>query len=147
MLRLAVLLTTCFVVTTVHADVYRFVDSKGQVQYTDSPETLPAELLQKIKSQRTDSAAVADRVAAEQKQSEAAKTQQPASPGDAKKAQQSTAADKADRCAKARERYDQVMSAQRLYSTNDKGERAYMDDKQIDQARASAKQLMDTWCN
>jgi len=137
-------------VSTGHADVYRFVDSKGQVQYTDRPETLPAELLAKIKSQRTDNAALADRVAADLKARDAAaKVQQEAdkASADGKKAAQSTAADKAERCNKARERYDNVMNAQRLYSTDDKGERTYMDDKQTDQARASAKQMMDTWCN
>ncbi len=132
------------------ADVYRFVDSKGQVQYTDRPETLPAELLAKIKSQRTDNSAVADRVAADLKARDvAAKAQQSTSSSatDTKKATQGTSADKAERCTKARERYDSVMTAQRIYSTDEKGERVYMDDKQTDQARASAKQMMDTWCN
>jgi hypothetical protein len=137
-------------VSASQADVYRFVDNKGQVQYTDRPETLPAELLAKIKSQRTDNSALADRVAADLKARDAAAKTQEASDKastDGKKAAQSTAADKAERCTKARERYDGVMNAQRIYSTDDKGERTYMDDKQTDQARASAKQMMDTWCN
>jgi hypothetical protein len=37
-------------VSASHADVYRYVDKDGHVQYTDKPETLPAELLAKLKS-------------------------------------------------------------------------------------------------
>jgi hypothetical protein len=110
---------------------------------------LPAQRLS-VQSQRTDTVAVAERASEEAKQREAAdKAQQSSSQtsADKSKVQQNTAADKAERCTKARERYDQVMTAQRLYSTDDKGERVYMDDKQIDQTRASAKQMMDTWCN
>ncbi len=136
--------------TVSHADVYKYTDANGQVKYTDKPEMLPAELLAKIKSQRTDNSALADRVAADLKARDAAtKAQEAASKNsaDTRKATESTAADKAERCTKARERYESVMSAQRLYSTDAAGERTYMDDKQTDQARASAKQLMDTWCN
>jgi len=128
------------------ADVYRYVDDKGLVQYTDKPELLPAEILARIKSQRTDKSALADRVATEQQQTQEKNAEQ-ASAADKQKAQKNTAADKADRCTKARERYDQIMSAQRVYSTNEKGERVYMDDKEVEKSRASAKQMMDTWCN
>ena len=140
------LLVGCLLAATASADVYKYVDAKGQVQYTDKPELLPAEILERIKSQRTDNAAVADRTAAEQQQSNTDNVNQ-ANAADKKKTQQSNAADKAERCAKARERYDQLMSAQRVYSQDEKGERSYMDDKQVEQARTSAKQLMDTWCN
>jgi len=142
-------LIACFAVlvtSSAWADVYRYVDEKGLVQYTDKPELLPAEILARIKSQKTDKAAVADRVAGEQQQTQEKNTEQ-AGAADKQKAQKNTAADKADRCAKARERYDQIMSAQRIYSTNEKGERVYMDDKEVEKARASAKQMMDTWCN
>ena len=128
------------------ADVYKYVDEKGQVQYTDKPELLPAEILAKIKSQRTDKSAVADRVAGEQQQAETTNANQ-SSAADQKKAQQTTAADKAERCTKARERYDQMTAASHVYTQNEKGEKVLMDDKQTAQARASAKQLMDTWCN
>ncbi len=140
-------ISVCVVVALpVTADVYKYIDKDGHPQFTDKPELLPAELLAKIKSQRTDSAAVAERLTAEQQQNEANKSEQ-ANALDKKKAQQNTAADKAERCTKARERYDQVMSAQRIYSTNEKGERTYMDDKEVEKTRASAKQMMDTWCN
>jgi len=136
----------CLLGSPAWADVYKYVDENGLVKYTDKPELLPAEILARIKSQRTDNSAVAERVAAEEQQAQEKNADQ-ASAADKQKAQKNTAADKAERCTKARERYDQIMSAQRVYSTNEKGERVYMDDKEIDKARASAKQMMDTWCN
>jgi Domain of unknown function (DUF4124) len=132
------------------ADVYRFVDSKGQVQYTDRPETLPAELLAKIRSQRTDNSALADKVAADlQARDTSAKAQQVADQAKADKAAaaQITATDKANRCAQARGRYESVSTTDRVYSLDAKGERVYMDDQQLDKSRATAKQQMDTWCN
>jgi len=141
---------TLLVVSVSQADVYRFVDSKGQVQYTDRPETLPAELLAKIRSQRTDDSALADRVAADLKARDAAaQAQQDASKAAAEKAKadQVTAADKANRCTEARSRYAGLITTGRVYTVDDKGERSYMDDSQLEKTRATAKEQMDTWCN
>jgi Domain of unknown function (DUF4124) len=137
-------------VSASQADVYRFVDSNGQVQYTDRPETLPAELLAKIKSQRTDNSALADRVAADLRARDtAAKTQEASGKvaADKAKADQVTAADKANRCTQARNHYASVTSTGRVFTVDDKGERSYLDDSQLDKTRAAAKQQMDTWCN
>jgi hypothetical protein len=137
-------------VSASQADVYRFVDSKGQVQYTDRPETLPAELLAKIKSQRTDNSVLADRVAADLRARDtAAQAQAAASKNatDKTKADQATAADKANRCAQARNQYASVTSTGRVFTVDDKGERTYLDDSQLEKTRASAKEQMDTWCN
>ncbi len=146
----ATLALSLLAVSVAQADVYRFVDSKGQVQYTDKPETLPAELLAKMKSQRTDNAALADRVAADLKARDAAaKTQEAAAKTNAEKsrAAEVTAADKANRCTQARSQYVAVTTTGRVYTVDEKGERAYMNDAQLDQARATAKEQMDTWCN
>lgn len=146
----ATLALSLLAVSTTQADVYRFVDSKGQVQYTDRPETLPAELLAKIKSQRTDNSALADRVAADLRARDAAAKTKEASDkaaADKAKAEQVTATDKANRCTQARNQYASVTGTGRVFTMDAKGERAYMDDAQLEQARATAKEQMDTWCN
>ncbi|MGE0114894.1 MAG: DUF4124 domain-containing protein [Steroidobacteraceae bacterium] len=146
----AVLALSIIAVSVSQADVYRFVDSKGQVQYTDRPETLPAELLARIKSQRTDNSALADRVAADLKARDAAAKSQEAAnkaAADKQKAEQLTAADKANRCTQARGRYESVTTTDRVYSLDAKGERVYMDSQQLDKARATAKEQVDMWCN
>ena len=52
-------------------------------------------------------------------------------------AQQSATA-KADQCTKARQRYDSYMNSQRLYEKGADGERRYLNDAELDAARASA---------
>lgn len=143
-------LASLLAVAAAQADVYRFVDKNGQVQYTDKPETLPAELLAKLKSQRTDNAAVADRVAADLKARDtAAKTAEATAKAnsDKAKAAEASATDKANRCLQARNQYAAVTNTGRVYTVDAAGERSYMDDAQLEQTRAAAKTQMDTWCN
>ncbi len=150
MLRITTLFALSLIAAGIsHADVYRYVDKNGNVQYTDKPEQLPAELLAKLKSQRTDNSALADRVAADLKARDAvAKTQDAASKEAAEKAKAAatTAADKADRCTRARNQYANVSQTGRVYTLDDKGERVYMDDAQLEASRVTAKEQMDTWC-
>jgi hypothetical protein len=92
---------------------------------------------------------VQERQATEQKQQAAAsqqREQERAEADDQKKAAQITATDKAERCAKARERYDKYMNSQRLYEQSEGGERRYLSDAELDAARASAKASMDVLC-
>jgi len=131
-------------------DVYRYVDKDGTVKYTDKPELLPAELLAKLKSTRTDNSVVADRVAADLKaRDQEAKAESTAEQAAAekKKADATKEADKANRCVQARSHYASVNATGRVFTVDEKGERQYMDDKQLDQARASAQKDMETWCN
>jgi hypothetical protein len=130
--------------TFAHADVYRFTDEKGQVQYTDKPQVLPAERL-RVQSQRSDVVAIQARTegapAAGKEGANKAETQ-----AAAKQASELTAKDKVERCVKARERYDQYMNSQRLYKTLPSGERSYLTDAELDAARAAAKVSMEEFC-
>lgn len=65
---------------------------------------------------------------------------------DQRQAEESSAKDKAERCAKARERYDSYMNSQRLYEQLPNDERRYLSDAELDAARASAKASMETLC-
>jgi hypothetical protein len=130
------------------ADVYKYKDEHGNVQYTDKPQTLPAERLN-VQSQKTDTVAVQARREADMKRMEEASAARKASTtqmADQKAGSQLSAKDKAERCTKARERYDQYMSSQRLYSQDDKGQRTYLSDKELTEARANAKASMDALC-
>lgn len=133
---------------TAAADVYKYKDEKGNIQYTDKPPQLPAERLN-VKSQRTDVVAVQERSQAEQQRMNAASDQRQQArnqAADQQEAQQFTAKDKAERCAKARERYDKYMNSQKLYEQGENGERRYLSAEELDAARASAKASMDVLC-
>lgn len=151
MLRSSLTLTfTALVLATgiAGADVYKFTDEKGNVLYTDKPATLPAERLN-VQSKKTDVVAVQARQEAEAKRmQDADRGRQQASDqqADQAAANELTAKDKAERCTKARERYDSYMNSQRLYQQGENGQRRYLSDAELDAARNSAKVTMDELC-
>lgn len=145
---LLVSLTACVVSAAAVADVYKFKDDRGNVLYTDKPSTLPAERLN-VKSQKTDVVAAQERQAAEMKrmqESSGARDQTTAQRGEQQQAEQMTAKDKAERCVKARERFDSYSNSQKLYEQQPNGERRYLTSEEIDAARASARATMDVMC-
>lgn len=56
-------------------------------------------------------------------------------------------AEKAERCAQARERAERYQVSQRLYRLNEAGEREYLNDAEIDAARATAQAAVSSWCS
>ena len=130
------------------ADVYKYKDDKGNVLYTDKPATLPAERLN-VQSQKTDIVAVNARQEAEQKRLQdvpSGSTQTTQQRTDAQQAAQLSAKDKAERCSKARERYDTYMNSQKLFEQQPNGDRRYLTDAELVTARDTAKASMDMWC-
>jgi hypothetical protein len=130
------------------ADVYEYRDEKGNKLYTDKPSTLPAQRLD-IKTQKTDIVSVQARQEAEMKRmqdADRARQQAATGQGDQREASELSAKDKAERCAKARERYDSFMTAPRLYETLPNNERRYLSDAELTAARDSAKTSMETLC-
>jgi hypothetical protein len=130
-------------------DVYVTKDAKGNTVYTDTPQTLPAEKVG-IASSSTDPAVVQKRYAdtmSTYAKDDAQATTSAAQAADSKKAKEMTAEDKAKRCTDARQRYQALMDAQRLFEQDPSGERRYLDSPEIDAARASAKQVMDDFCS
>lgn len=147
---LILILLGLLIVRISHADIYKFVDKDGRVQYTDKPQGLPAEPISKKQTPRTDQSALADQVAAELKARDAtAKAQAIAKPSasEKQKATEITAPDKAKQCLDAQGKYENITTSHHLYTLDAKGERTYLDDKQIAQAIAAAKAQIDTWCN
>lgn len=134
--------------SAVQADVYKYVDPQGRVQYTDKPQTLPAERLN-MRSQKTDTVALQARTEEERKRQEdadKARQQSGNQKADQRAAAELSAKDKAERCKKARERYDSYVSSQRLFEPLPNGERRYLSDSELDAARSSAKVSMDEFC-
>ena len=127
-----------------YADVYKYKDEKGNIQYTDKPPSLPAERLN-VQSQRTDIVAAQQRSQAVVKANTSAPP--PADePANTPPPPEPTGDQKADACAKAKHRYDSYMASQRLYEPGQDGERRYLSDAELDAARASAKASMDVLC-
>jgi hypothetical protein len=132
------------------AEVSMTRDAQGRPVYTDRPESLPAQRLD-IKSNSTDTVQVQQRVATEQKGwAEADKAHAEAQKKETaeKAASAANDVDRAQRCREARDRYLNMMNAQRLYEPGEKdGERHYLTDAEIDAARENAKKVMDEFCS
>lgn len=150
MQRLSVLLAALVALGSAQAsEVFVTKDAEGRTVYTDRPESLPAQKVkvatgntETVEAQRQYEEKMQANAAAEKSQADAAKQAT-----EAKAAKELTAADKAKRCLDARARYEQVMTAQRLYEPGEtEGERRYLDSKEIDSARASTKKAMDEFC-
>jgi hypothetical protein len=131
-----------------HADVYKYTDEKGNVQYTDKPRTLPAQRLD-VKTTRTDVVAVQSRHEEEMKrmqEADKARQQGATAKAEEKTAEELSSKDKAERCVQARERYDSYMNTPRLYETLPNNERRYLTAPEIEAARVAAKASMDALC-
>jgi hypothetical protein len=148
--RLLLLIASLSLLASAQAsEVFKTKDAQGNVIYTDRPESLPAQKVN-VATRTTDKVEV-QRQYDEKMQataaSDKAKADAAQQAGEAKQAKEMTAADKAKRCLDARARYEQVMTAQRLYEPGaTEGERRYLDSKEIDEARASTKKAMDEFC-
>lgn len=142
-LLLLTLATATLATGTAAADVYKYKDEKGNIQYTDKPPSLPAERLN-VQSQRTDVVAAQSRPQPEQRPSTSQQSRDQSA--EQKEAAEMTAKDKAERCVKARERYDRYMNSQKLYEKDEKGERRYLSSEELDATRANAKAAMDEMC-
>ena len=150
MARLILLVASLAVLVTAQAsEVFKTRDAQGNIVYTDRPESLPAQKVN-VATRSTDNVEVQreyDEKMQANAASEAAKADAAKQAAEAKQARELTAADKAKRCVEARTRYEQVMTAQRLYEPGEKeGERRYLSSKEIDEARASTKKAMDEFC-
>ena len=129
-------------------DVYVTRDAKGNVIYTDTPQTIPAQKLD-VRSASSDPAQVQARYDAEMKRyaaDDAASAKAVASAAEAKKSAALSTEDRAKRCAQARQRYDATMQSYHLYVIGPDGERRYLDSAEIDATRADAKKVMDELC-
>ena len=150
MQRLSVLLAALAALGSAQAsEVFVTKDAEGRTVYTDRPESLPAQKIKvatgntdSVEVQRQNSEKMQANSAAEKSRADAA-----SQAAEAREAKELTAADKAKRCVEARARYEQVMTAQRLYEPGAiEGERRYLDSQEIDAARASNKKAMDDFC-
>jgi hypothetical protein len=135
------------------ADVYRSIDAKGTVVYSDRPSDLNAEpvVVMAPKAGRPGNP-ITPKAATDSAQANATNGQSNA-PG-AQAAQKGakkepTAADQEDRaknCQAARERKQKYDMSHRLYRAGANGEREYLNDAEIDEARARAAADVQTWC-
>jgi hypothetical protein len=135
-----VLLAAAALSAGARADIWKWVDANGHVQYSD--RWSPGAVL--IKGERPPSNASSS----DQKQlaaSDKEVTDQLNREQAARQVQRDEAAAHADQCKQAKDHYDQLIQARRVY-TESNGDRQYLSDQQADQERVQAKLAMDSAC-
>jgi len=124
-------------------EVYMQKDAKGNPVFTDRPEQLPAERLN-VKTHQTDQVEAQRR---HQEEMDRLNASSSSSESSSESASAPAGEDKTQRCKDARDRYQQYMSARRLYEQGaTEGERRYLTDAEMDATRANAKKVMDEFC-
>jgi uncharacterized protein DUF4124 len=143
-LAMASLIVICGVA---HADVYRWVDERGEAHYTD--RWVPgSELIKSSKPRPTEATPAASQ--AQSKPQTSSATQAAA----ARQQQAAEAAVKADvaktkeaQCKQAKDRYEKAIEARRIYKPGKEGQdREYMSDAETDAYRLQARNDVTLTC-
>lgn len=148
-MRLIAVLSLAFVTASLSAgEVYRSVAPDGTVIYSDRPNGPGAEPVF-VATRRPAPApippAAAQPTAAAESATDALDEAEPVV--DAQRIQQELAEQRARNCEIARSRAQNYSAAHRLYRQLPNGEREYLNDAEIDEARARAAADVEAWCN
>ncbi|HET7203860.1 MAG TPA: DUF4124 domain-containing protein [Steroidobacteraceae bacterium] len=148
-IALACLAAALLCATASASEVFMTRDAQGRPVYTDRPESLPAQKLN-VATQQTDVVEAQTRYQQEMaryQQADKAAAEAARKSADTRQAAELSAADKAKRCQDARQRYQNLMNARRIYEPGSTPEeRRYLDSAEIDATRADAKKVMDEFC-
>jgi len=130
--------------------VYKWVDADGVTHYGARPPAWASAQQTGVKVQRTDPQAVQTLLDREGEMRAAVSTrkqQEAESAAEEKQWEEDAAKQRADNCKTAQDRVNAYDTAQRLYREQESGERDYLDDDEIDAARADAHKLVNEWCD
>jgi hypothetical protein len=136
--------------------IYKWIDSSGQIHYTDLPPKQPDARLLGIYDHQVgdvDEEEGADDYIEGDQGDDTSTPPAPATfpePPPSNEAVAAAAADaervRVERCKLAQDRYKQYIEARRLFRETD-GQRVYLTDKELSDARAKAKQTVDEYCS
>ncbi|MEE8236181.1 MAG: DUF4124 domain-containing protein [Gammaproteobacteria bacterium] len=129
--------------------IYRSIDDDtGKVSYSDRPKFADEEI--ELRVQPTNRAKVTEQVAANQERyAAAADDRKSAAEEQAMLTEEAgkVAADRRANCDMAKGQAEQYATARRLYRDLPNGERDYLNDKELTQARVDARRQVDEWCS
>ncbi len=137
------------------AQMYKWVDKDGKVRYGDTPP--PGSKTSSVKAPQSGSAAPAPAsgasdakkgplTSAEQEQEYRKRRQDAEKAGKKSEQEQQAKSEKGEGCERTREYLRSLESGQRIARTNPSGERYYMDENQVAQEVAKARQAVQQAC-
>ena len=134
-------------------NIYKTVDEQGSVTFTDRPPergTIPVETVAGLDIQGTDEEELTARIAASEEQltadqeADLVRKQEQAEEADQLAASEQ---ERSENCANAKRILTKYTESRRIYRNLEDGERDYLDDSELDSARAEAAQQVDEWCS
>ncbi len=145
-MRKALIFIGCLVFAGSAAAQYRWVDKDGRVQYGDTPPTgASASAVRPLPAGAASDKAPLSHA---EKEAEFRKRRLEAEKDREKQTQaESEARDKAENCARAKENVRTLEAGGRVTRLDEKGERYFLDEAQIGQEVARARQAAQQWCN
>lgn len=139
--------------------VYKWVDSSGQVHFTDLPPRQGDAKILGVYEQESgtsedegsDSGNYPEEGNTSTQRSpqsgEATTPEPPVSEDAMKSAEDDAAKAKVEQCKAAQDRYQRYLDSRRLFRETADGKREYLTDQQLTEARARAKQAVDDYCS
>jgi hypothetical protein len=127
-------------------EIYKWTDEDGNVHYGDRPTGADVELV--AVSSNTDSSAVRASIAARHANAAARADARSKRDEDAQAAAEAQlAADqRVERCQESRTRMETYLTSRRLYKEDEAGERIYLDESQVMDARSKAQDDIQKYC-
>lgn len=135
--------------SAIASDIYRYTDADGNVHYVDRPSGADTEQRVAIASRRSAPSPSPSRSVQPQTTAAGAPAEA-AVPEPTKKTRSEKIAEKKareERCASYRAKLETMVTSRRLYRETDDGEREYLSDAEIDDARAKAQELIEENCS
>ncbi len=127
-------------------EIYKWTDEDGNVHYEDRPTVEEVELVAFTRS--TNSSSVRASIDARRANEAARADQRSKRDEDAQEAaeRQLAAEQRVERCKESRTRMETYLTSRRLYKEDEAGERVYLDDSQVMDARSKAQEDIQKYC-
>ena len=133
------------------AEIFKWTDADGNVHYGDRPTAGDQANFETIAvaSRRTDSEQVQAGIEARQERDAARAEARDARAKAEEEAEKelAEAEERSRKCDQYRARLEEFITSRRLYRVDDSGERNYLDEVQIQEARSKAQQKVEEYCS
>jgi catalase len=151
MIRKALILFTtasvAFSAAAVAGEIYKWTDENGNVHYEDRP-TGDDVVRVAVSSSNTDNSSVRASIEARRARQEARNDSIQKREEEEQKAAEleQITAEREKKCAESRSRMENYLQARRLYREDENGDRVYLDDSQVMEARSKAQEDIQAYC-
>ncbi len=146
------LLATAMTGSAAAAEIYKWVDADGNVQYGDRPSGADSEVQLQIASRPTDPAHIeAQATARLEQQANAREVAREAAAnepqGPSEEELRTEARERAEKCTMYRARLEKFVQSRRLYREDANGERVYLDEAETQAARENVQHQVEEYCS